>query len=415
MIERITILGGSSVYTPEFILSVISHNLNVKEVVLVGREGPKLPVVARFCQRMLNKSGFPCSVHATTDVAEGVKGARYVLNGVRVGGMQARIRDEKLPPKFGMVGDESLGAGGFANAMRTLPVVLDLAAKIEKANPEATFINLTNPMGIMVEALSKYSKLRVVGVCDLPSTSIRKVAEVLHCAASDLWVDYIGLNHLGWIQDVKLDGRSCMGLLLERLERHKEDGFCHDLIELFRMIPTRTVSLFFNQDEILKKQLSCARFRAEVLHEAEQQILKLYQDDHLSDLPELTRERNAVWYDETILPLIEALESKQDHNIILCVRNGDSVRDLPEDGSVEIPVTVSKRGIKSRVVGSCPHFVKGLLSSVKESDRLTIEAVRHQSYEYALQALTIHPLVPSLQAARKFLDRIIKEESLELY
>jgi len=415
VIERIAVLGGSSVYTPELILSAISHNLNIKEIALIGRPGNKLPIVAGFCQRLLDKSGFPATIVSTTDVAEGVKGAKYVLNVVRVGGMQARIRDEKLPPKLGMVGDESLGAGGFANALRTLPVVLEMAAKIEKANPEAIVINLTNPMGIIVEALAKYSKLNVIGVCDLPGACVKKVAEVLHYPVDALHVDYVGLNHMGWIQDIKVEGRSYMPFLLDKLERCKDDGFDLGLIELFRMVPTRTVSLFYEQDEALKRQKALSQFRSEVLQEAEQQILKLYQNNHLTEVPELTHERNAIWYEDTIIPLIEALESKNDREMILCVKNNDSLRDLPEDCSVEVPVTVSKRKFKPRVVGSCPRFLKGLFHSIKESERLTIEAARHRSYDYALQALTVNPLVPSLQAGKKFLDRIVRDEGIELH
>ncbi|GMU93493.1 MAG: 6-phospho-beta-glucosidase [Candidatus Hydrogenedentota bacterium] len=415
MIERIAIIGGSSVYTPELIVSLISHNVNVREIVLVGRPGPKLASVSKFCQRLIHKSGFPSVVIPSTDIREAVVGARYVLNHIRVGGMAARVRDEKLPPKQGMIGDESLGAGGFANAMRTLPVVLDIAARIEEVNPETVFINLTNPMGICVEALVKYSKLCVLGVCDLPGTYVKKIAELLRYDPATLDVDYIGLNHLGWIQDVKVDGRSHMSRVLERLEAQHEDGFDHELIGLFRMIPTRTVSLYYHQDEILKRQQSCSRFRAEVLHEAEQQILKLYQDDTLNEVPELTRARNAVWYEETIVPLILALESKKEQNMILCTKNEGAIRDLPEDCSVEIPVEVSKKGIRPRKVGSCPRFLRGLFLMVKESDRLTVEAVRHKSYEYALQALTINPLVSSLDAARRFLDRLIREEHLELH
>ena len=415
MIERIAILGGSSVYIPELVLSIISHNLNVKEVVLIGREGPKLKLVAGFCQRLLNKSGFPAVIIATTDPSEGVAGAKYTLNHIRVGGMPARVRDEKLPPKQGMIGDESLGAGGFANAMRTLPVVLDLAARIEEVNPDTTFINLTNPMGVCVEALIKHSKLNVIGVCDLPGAYVKKMADLLRVDVSELTADYIGLNHMGWIQDIKVEGRSCMARILEHLEAEKDDGFDNALIDLFRMIPTRTTSLYFHQDEILKRQQACARFRAEVLHHAEQQILKLYQDESLCEVPELTRARNAVWYEETIVPLIVALEGKKETNTILCVRNNGAIRDLADDCSVEIPVQVSRKGIKPRKVGNCPRFLKGLFQSVKESDRLTVESVRHKSYEFALQALTINPLVPSLDAAKKYLDRIIREERLELH
>lgn len=415
MTDRIAILGGSSVYTPEFILSVISHNLNVKEIVLLGRNGPKLSIVAKFCQRVVDKSGFPTKIIGTTGLEEAVDGAKYVLNHIRVGGMMARVRDEKGPPKHGMIGDESLGAGGFANAMRTLPVVLDYAQRIEKVNPDCTFINLTNPMGIVVEALIKDCGLKVIGVCDLPGTYVKKVANILQMDPSDLQTDYIGLNHMGWIQDVKQEGRSCISTVLERIESSQEDGFDYDLIDLFRMIPTRTVSLYFHSDEILKRQKSCTRFRAEVLHEAERQILKLYEDEHLCEVPDLTRERNAVWYEETILPLITALESEKTSELILCVRNDGAIRDLRDDCSVEVPVQVSKKGIKPKKVGSCPHFLKGLFLTVKESDRLTVEAVRHKSYEYALQALTVNPLVPSLDAAKRYLARIIKEEKLELH
>ncbi len=415
MIERIAILGGSSVYIPEFILSLISHNVNVKEVVLIGRDGPKLPLVAAFCQRLMDKSGFPARILGTTDVCEGVRNAKYVINHVRVGGMPARQRDEELPPKFGMIGDETLGAGGCANALRTLPVVLEHAELIEQTNPDVTFINLTNPTGIIVEALSKYSRLRVLGVCDLPGKYVRRVSELLRVAPEELQVDYIGLNHIGWIQDVKVDGKSRMDRVLDQLEHCKDDGFDHELVELFRMIPTNTVGLFFHQDAILKKQLACARSRAEILYEAEQQILKLYDDPSLTEIPELTRARNAIWYEETIVPLLQALEEKQDRECILCIKNEGAVRDLPDDCSVEVPVRASKQGIEPRRLGDCPRFLKGLFHSVKESDRLTVEAVKHRSYECALQALTINPLVSSLDAARAFLDRIIKEESIELH
>lgn len=415
MIDRITILGGSSVYTPELILSIIARNLNVKEIVLLGQEGRKLQLVAGFCQRLINKSGFPATVTASTDVRQAVVGAKYILNHIRVGGMQARMRDEMLPPKYGMVGDENLGAGGFSNAMRTLPVIFGIAREIEEVNPEATFINLTNPMGIVVEGLIKYTNLNVIGVSDLPGVYMRKVAAVLQESMDNLRFDYVGLNHLGWIQDVKIERRSCMSRLLEILEGHQEDGFDYELIDLFRMIPTRKTGMYFHRSEILKKQRACSRFRSEILHEAEQRILKLYEDEHLNAIPDLTRQRNAIWYEETILPLVEALENKTERDVILCVRNGGCIRDLPEDSSVEIPAAVSRDGIKPRMVGSLPRFLKGVFLSSKESDRLTVEAIRHRSREYALQSLTINPFVPSLDTAKKYLERIVKDEHIELH
>lgn len=414
-IERISVIGGSSVYIPELILSLISRNLKVKEIVLVGRPGRKLELVTAFCKRLLRKSGFPATITGTDDLEEGIRGAKYVLNHIRVGGMRARLRDEKLPLRYGMIGDECLGAGGFASALRTLPVVFEIAETVQRVNPNALFVNLSHPMGIIVEALCKHTPLRVIGACETPADWVRKLADVLELNPESLWVDYVGLSQMGWIQDVRFEGRSCMGRLLEKLDAHRDDGFDCDLIDLFRMIPTRTVSLYFHRDEILKQQKACSRFRAEVLWEAERQILKLYEDPGLAEVPDLTRQRNACWYQETVVPLIEALESEAGKERVVCVRNAGAIRDLPEECSIEVPARVSQGGWEPRPVGNCPRFLKGLFLAVKESDRLTVEAVRHRSYEYALQALTIHPLVPSLETARKYLDRVMKEEKIELH
>lgn len=415
VIGRITILGGSSVYVPEFIHSLISHNLLPREVVLYGRHGEKLEIVAGFCERLIEKAGFPTVVIPSTNLEESVAGAKYVLNHVRVGGMKARVRDEKLPPSMGMIGDESLGAGGISNALRTLPVALDFASRIETVNPDCTFINLTNPMGTVVEAITKKTNLKTIGICDLPGAYVQKVARLLGIAEEDLFVDFIGLNHMGWIQNVRHGKKNIMYKVLDTIHNQRPDDFDYDLIELFRMIPTRTVSLYFHADRILKAQKNTTLFRGEVLHEAEKHILKAYADPHLNEIPSLTRERNTPWYEQTLIPLIQALESRKKHSRILCVRNDGAIRDLPEDCSVEVPTEVSNRMLAPRHVGDCPHFLKGLFLTVKESDRWIIEAVLHKSYEYALQALTINPLVPSLETARRYLDKIIETEEIELH
>lgn len=415
MIERVTILGGSSVYTPEFLMSVIARNLNVREICLFGRPGRKLEVVTKFCQRLVKKSGFPIQVIGTSNIEEAVTNAKYVINHVRVGGMQARMRDEMGPPKHGMIGDESMGAGGIINALRTLPVVLEQALKIQQVNPFSTYINLSNPMGTVVEALLRYTKLNVIGACDMPGQCVRKVAEILQQDVDKLKVEYVGLNQIGWIQDIKFDGRSRMGHLLELLEDRREEDLDYDLIELFRMVPTRNAALYYRRAEVLKRQQAGAQFRSEILHEAEKQILKMYEDPRLSEVPDLTRQRNALWYQETILPVIDALEGRRESTLILSVKNNGCIRDLPDDCCIEAPAVVGPQGVQPRKTGSLPKFLRGLFLAVKESERLVIEAVVHRSYEHALQALTINPYVPSIDIAKKFLDKAIKEEKLELH
>jgi len=415
MIDRLTILGGSSVYVPEFIVSIVSHNISVREIVLFGRPGDKLPIVADFCRRLVKRSGFPTKIHHTTDLTQAVTGAKYVLNHIRVGGMAARLRDEKLPPQDGMVGDESVGPGGLANALRTLPTILEQAAVIQEKNPSAVYINLTNPMGILVDSLNTHTTLRTIGVCDLPTTCIRKLAELLHLPPADLEADYIGLNHLGWIQDLKINRRSIMSALVERLEHETGSGFDTDLIRLFRMIPARALDLFFHADRVVADQRNAGKHRAEALHEAESQILALYRDEHLHEIPHLTRARNTPWYEETIVPLIQALEGSKKQRLVLCVRNDGAIRDLPAACSVEVPVEVCNGDFKPKRVGTCPAFLHGLFTAIKESERLIVEASCHKSYEYALQAFTINPFVHSLDVAKRFLDRVIKDDHIELH
>lgn len=415
MIERITILGGSSVYIPEFVQSIIYRNVNVKEIVLYGRKGRKLPIVADFCQRLFKRSGLPTTVIPSTNLEEAVTGATYVINHVRVGGMEARLRDETLPLKAGMIGDEALGAGGLACALRTLPVVLEFGRVLDKVNPGATVINLTNPQSAVVEALTRRTGLRVIGACNLPASYAPKVAELLRCPTDHVDINYIGMNHMGWIQDIKVNGASCMVQFLERLETSGENGFDKGLVELFRMVPTLRAGIYFHQDRVLKNQKGCARFRAQVLQEAEEEILRLYEDEHLVEIPELTRRRNAAWYDGTITPLLQALEDKKEHGHIVCIRNDGAVRDLPNDCSIEIPAKISAEGVRPLPVGSCPRFLKGLYCMLKESDRLILEAVRRKSYETALQAFAINPFVPSVEGARRFLDMLTQEEPLDLH
>lgn len=415
MIDRITILGGSSVYIPEFIVSMLAHRILLKELVLLGKPGEKLDIVGKFCQRLINKNGYDTKVIPETDPAAAITGANYIINQVRVGGMKARIRDEKAPTQFDMIGSESIGAGGVINLLRTLPVVFDFAQVINEVNPKALVINLTNPVGAVVEALFRYTKLKVVGVSDLPSIYSRKIAGLLGRDPSEIQINYVGIFDLGWIQDVKVDGVSRMNQVLGHIESSEDDDFDHEVIRLFRMIPTRTLGMYFHRYELLKEQQSCSRFRSEILFDAEKRILKMYEKPALNSVPDLTRQRNAHWFDYTVIPLLQQFESQEPSTAILCVENNGAITDLPEGCSVEVPVCITAKGIKPRKVGMLPHFLKGMFCALKESDRLAIEAVRHNSYENALQALAVNPFVPSLKRARNFLDRAIRQEQFNLH
>jgi 6-phospho-beta-glucosidase len=244
---------------------------------------------------------------------------------------------------------------------------------------------------------------------------MKKVSSVLGESPEKLYFDYIGVNHMGWIQDVRKGKASQMDRLFDRIEDHSQDGFDYALIELYRMVPTSTVGLFFHTDKILKEQKKLTKFRAEVLQEAEAQILKLYENKRLNQIPRSAWIRNTPWYEETITPLIRAMERKEPSTLVLCVRNQGAIRDLADTCSVEVPVDVSATTYRPHRVGSCPRFLRSLMHGLKESERCVIEAVRHKSYESALQAFVANPLVPSVDSGKAYLDRIIRDEALQLH
>lgn len=415
MVNRIAILGGSSVYIPEFVSKALAHNLIIEELVLLGRPGRKLDAVSDFCQRLVDKNGHATRIIAETNVETAVRGASYVINHVRIGGMKARIRDEMIPPQLDMIGSDCIGAGAVINALRTLPVVMDFARTIEAVNPHATFINLTNPVGIIVEALARSTSVNAIGINDLPEVYLRKISALLGRSPADITVNYLGLHDLGWIQDVKVGSTSQMRKVLDLIANAEDEDFDQSLINLFRLIPTRHAGLYFHRSEALKYQQSCARFRSQLLHDAEKRILRLYSNPALNAVPDLTRQRNPLWYEYTLIPLLTALENSKPSPMVLCVQNQGAISDLPDKSSVEIPVKVSKKGCLTGKIGMLPRFLKGFFCAVKESDRLVIEAARHKSYEHALQALVVNPFVPSADKAREYLGRAIRQDKLELH
>jgi len=414
VIHRITVLGGSSVYVPELVNAIIARNLPVEEIVLFGHSGRKLETVAEFCRRLINRAGYPTLIIPATDIRAAVEGAKYIVNQMRVGGMKARFRDESLPPQFDLMGNEQIGAGAVTNALRSLPVLLEYARIIEESAPEAVVINLMNPVGIVVDALTRLTRLKVVGVCDLARRYSGKIAAILGLPPAELEIDYFGLYHFGWIQDARYDGRSRMAQLVEALENTDDPDFDRELISLFRMIPTREAAIYFRRGDILRDQKRNQRYRAEILIEAESQILRIYEDPRVDMIPEVTRQRNATWYEESVLPLLESFEGHRAVKPVICVPNRGSILDLPEDVCVEIPAVIQGGEISARRVGALPRFLRGLFCMLKESDRLVIEAVRNRSFELALQALAVNPFVDSLVSAKKYLEKVVRTENLNL-
>ena len=290
VIPRLTVLGGSSIYIPVLVSALMHRNVKVREVVLVGRNEEKLEIVSRFCKKLVENVGYPLKISSTLSLEEGIEDASVILNHIRVGGLLTRISHERLPLKYNMIGDESFGAGSFSNACCTLPLIMEIGKKIKDINPDAFFINMTNPMGLVVDTLTRYMGLdKVIGICENIPSYRRKFAEWLKVGEKQISIQYIGLYHIGVICDVLVKGKSRIQELVEKIS---ETSFTmseveKEIIRCFHIIPSRALSIYFNREKYLAEQKKATRLRSEILYERESKILNLYKQDTIDTIPSI--------------------------------------------------------------------------------------------------------------------------------
>ncbi len=415
-INRLSVLGGSSVYIPVFLSALMQNNIRVKEIVLIGKNPDKLNVVSSFCKRMVDNVGYPLQIKETTSIEAGVEGAQIILSHIRVGGFLARIDYEKKPVNYDLIGDESFGAGSFLNAFYTLPVMLEVGQKIASINPTAYIINMTNPMGLVIETLTRFAGLQnVIGICETATSYKRFFSQLLNISERSIHIQYIGLYHLGAICDVCVRDRSIMVELIEKLEKEKIPNINNELFSIFNIIPSRALNIFLTKSDYLKEQKKKSIFRSEMLYEHEAKILNIYKDKTITTIPDVVYERNPSWYDDIIIPLICSLQKHRSDEHIICIPNKDYLTEFPFDTAVEIPCEISNKGLKPSIKTKLPEIFRGLFLTAKESDRLMMEAIINKSYNYALKSLTINPFVDSFTKAKLFLDEFMKREKIEWF
>jgi len=416
MLNRLAVLGGSSVYIPVFLSALMQNNLRVKEIVLIGKNPEKLNIVSSFCKRMVSHIGYPVKINETTSIESGIDGAQIILSHIRVGGFLARIDYEKRPVAYDLIGDESFGAGSFLNAFYTLPVMLEIGKKISTINPSAYIINMTNPMGLVVEMLTRFVGLEhVIGICEAPTSYKRIFANLFNVSEEQIRIQYIGLYHLGAICDVYLQDKSIFTELIDKLGKEKIPNFDNELISTFNIIPSRALSIFLRKNDYLNEQKRTKIFRSEMLYEHEAKILNIYKDKDVKIIPDVVYERNPSWYDEIIIPLIASLQKHRPEEHIVCIPNKSYLPEFPFDTSIEIPCEISRKGLHPTIHTKLPELFRGLLLTAKESDRLMIEGIINKSYNYVLKALAINPFVDSFTKAKIFLDEFIKSKKIEWF
>jgi 6-phospho-beta-glucosidase len=415
---KIAVVGGGSTYTPELIEGFARRAdvLAVDELVLHDINPDRLDVVGSLAQRILTKQGYRGQLVTTTSLDDAVDGASAVLIQLRVGGQRARLVDETLPGKFGLLGQETTGPGGFAKALRTVPVVLGIAEVVAKrALPDAWIVDFTNPVGIVTRALLDEGH-RALGLCNVAIGFQRKLADQFGVASDRVRLDHAGLNHLSWIRQVLVDGVDRLPELLHS-DRAEELAARVDLpVELLRTvgaIPSYYLHYFYCTDRAVQAQTTGPQ-RAEAVLEIENQLLEMYADPALDHKPELLEQRGGAYYSEAAAALVTSLLTGDGGHHYVDLRNNGTIAGLPDEAVVEVPATVDAAGAHPVPVAPlAPEFL-GLVQAVTAYEVLTIEAARSGNRSVALRALLANPLVRQWDIAVPLLDALLEANQQHL-
>lgn len=422
---KIVTIGGGSSYTPEFVEGLIKRydELPVRELWLVDIEAgkEKLEIVGNLAKRMVKKANISMDVHVTLDRREALKDADFVTTQLRVGLLDARIKDERIPLQYGMVGQETNGAGGLFKALRTIPVLMEIAEEIQELCPNAWLINFTNPAGIVTEALINYSKhKKVIGVCNVPVHMKMIFARLMNVPPEQVLIKFAGLNHMSYGLDIVVNGESRLDEALELISDPEEQFSMKNIapipwepafIKALGFIPSPYHRYFYKTKEILQKQLEEFKrgtIRAEVVKELEKGLFDLYRDENLAIKPPQLEKRGGAYYSDVACNLISSIYNDKGDIQTLNVRNNGAITDLPDDAVVEVNCVVTKQGPIPLTVGSLPVAINGLIQQIYSFTKLAIEAAVAGSYEKALLALCINPLITNDIDAKKILDEMLE-------
>lgn len=411
-LDKITIVGGGSTYTPEFVDGFIQRReqLQVGEIALFDINAQRLELVGGMVRRMVEHAGLSTAIRTYTDRPAALEGASFIISQIRVGGMDARIRDEKIPLKYGVIGQETTGPGGFMKALRTIPVTLGIARDVETYAPQAWYLNFTNPSGIITEALLKHSQLKVIGLCNNPINAIMSIAAYAKVSDEDVFLDWVGLNHLAWIRAAYVKGQALTLEQLIELASQQSDHFPFeaDLIRLLGMMPISYLAYYYNHDRRVDAAKATGKTRGEVVKEVEGDLLKMFLDPKLVVKPAELMKRGGAYYSEMAVRLIVSLLTDRRDVHIVIARNNGCIPDLPDPVSIEAPCLVGSHGISPLHVGRLPEVIRPLVQTVKAYEEYAVEAGVTGSRETALKALLTHPLVPSYSVAKAMLEELLQ-------
>ncbi|GAE32846.1 6-phospho-beta-glucosidase [Halalkalibacter hemicellulosilyticusJCM 9152] len=421
---KIAVIGGGSSYTPELIEGFINHywELPVSEIYLVdieqGKE--KLEIVGNLARRMVENANVPITINMTLDRRKAIEQADFVTTQIRVGLLEARVRDEQIPLAFNLIGQETTGAGGFAKALRTIPVILDICKEIEELAPDAHLLNFTNPAGIVTEAVLKYSNVKTIGLCNLPIGTKMRIAQLYDVNPEHVEFEMIGINHLVWTTKIMVEGKNVTDDVLKKASYTKgitvrnvpDFGWDPLFLKSLGALPCSYHKYYYMPNQMLQDQMKAMKggeIRAKVVKKIEDELFELYQESNLKVKPKQLELRGGAYYSEAAVNLMTSIYNNKKDIQVVNVQNKGILPCLPINCSIEINCLIDKEGARPiQPSENLPTQIRGLLQIVKAYEELTIEAAVRGDVDMALQALSIHPLVGA-DVAQPLLAKILNE------
>jgi 6-phospho-beta-glucosidase len=407
---KVTVVGGGSTYTPELVdgIARLQHLFGVDELALTDPAEQRLALVAGVSQRIFAKYGYSGHITFTTDLDRAVADAGIVLLQLRVGGQAARAVDESLPLRCGCVGQETTGAGGLAKALRTVPVILEIAERVSRLGAEdAWIIDFTNPVGIVTRALLDHDH-RAVGLCNVAIGNQRAAAALLGVEPARVGLDHIGLNHLTWTRQVLLDGQDQLPELLASSADALagRSGLPAELLCRLGVWPSYYLRYFYEHDHVVEQQRAKPS-RAEEVAEIERQLLEIYADPTVDEKPALLQQRGGAYYSEAAVDLMASLITDRADVQVVNLRNQGTLAFLPDHAVVEVPARVNRHGPQPRSVRPVDPLLSGLIAHVSAYEELALDAAIQGGREQVFRALLAHPLIGQHDIADKLTDLLI--------
>ncbi len=419
---KISVIGGGSTYTPELVNGFLERtaSLPVSELWLMDTDSARLAVVGGFAQRMVRARGEPFQVILSTDQQAAIQGASYVITQLRVGQMPARVADEYLGQRHGLIGQETTGVGGMAKALRTIPVVLKIAEDMRKfAFPGALLANFTNPAGLVTQALQTYApEVPSVGVCNVAITAKMDILERLkgledtEISPERCELKTLGLNHLSWHRGFTIDGEDIWPQVIEatlkELRAVPEPEWDPQTIETLCMLPNDYLKYYYYTGHKLHAQQSWPPSRGEEVISIEKDLLRQYADPALTVPPPELMLRGGAYYSTMATQLLNAHYNDLGETHIVNTMHAGAVAGWPESWVLELPCRVDRSGVHPLAAEPLPAVCFGLLAQVKSYELLTVEAAMHGDRQTAYQALLAHPLGPAADQVQAVLDDMLE-------